>query len=110
MYRREFMKLGGLLSVAAFAPIQHLGKAMSLPVEVESHGKLYRSSTDGKIYSSVNRGESWQLHTNFGTGFSIRKLATDLWQSVYVQLEFAGYSFHLKLAQNGKDWKTIEMH
>lgn len=110
MYRREFIKVSGLLSVAALVPMGRLGKAMSLPMEVESQGKFYRSSVDGKIYVSINQGESWKLHTNFGTEFVIRKLATDHWQNVYVQLEYAGYSFHLKLAPNGKNWKTIEMH
>ena len=107
MYRREFMKLNGLLSVAALMPMARIAQAIFLPIEVQSQGKLYRSSADGKIYVSVNQGKSWQLHTNFGADFSIAKLATDLWQSVYVQLEYAGYSFHLKLDSNGKDWKTM---
>ena len=102
MYRREFLKLGGLLSAALFVQTNPLGKVMSLPMEVKSQGKLYRGTSDGKILISANAGKSWQLHTNFGSLFSILGLGTDLWGHVGVQLEYEGHSFDLALIDNGK--------
>jgi len=107
MYRREFLKLSGLLSASLFIQINPLGKMVSRPIEVESQGKLYRGTSDGKIYVSANAGKSWQLHTNFGSAFSIFSLTTDYREQVQAQLGFEGHSFELALAQNGAIWRTV---
>jgi hypothetical protein len=107
MVRREFLKLTGLLSAVLFIQMNALGKATFLPVEVESQGKLFRGTSDGKIYVSANQGKHWQLHTNFGSEFSIFDLATDYKEQVHAQLAFTGYSFGLALDHDGKNWRTI---
>ena len=107
MYRRDFLKLSGLLSAAVFMQFNPLGKAASLPVEVESQGKLYRGTADGKIYISADTGESWQLHTNFGSGFPVLHLTADFWGQVYARLGFESRSFELALVQNGKTWRAM---
>lgn len=107
MYRRDFLKLSGMLSAAVFMQFNPLGKAASLPVEVESQGKYYRGTSDGKIYVSANAGKDWQLHTNFGSGFSVHNLAADFWGQVHAQLGFESHSFELALAQNGTTWRTV---
>jgi hypothetical protein len=107
MVRRDFLKLTGLLSAALFVQVNPLGKTVSLPVEVESQGTIYRGSSDGKIYISANKGKTWQVHTNFGSEFSILGLATSLWGQVHAQVGFAGHSFDLALIDNGKIWKTV---
>jgi len=107
MVRREFLKLSGLFSAALLVQIHPLRKATSFPAEVVSQGKHYRANSDGKIYVSADAGKSWQLHTNFGSDFSILDLWTDLWGQVQVQLGFAGRSFILTLAREGKIWRTM---
>ena len=107
MVRREFLKLSGLLSAVLFVQINPLGKATFLPAEVQSQKKLYRGTSDGKIYVSANQGKHWQLHTNFGSEFSIFDLAMGYKEQVHAQLGFAAYSFELALAQDGKMWRTI---
>lgn len=107
MYRRDFLKLTGVASAALFVQINPLGKALLHSVEVESEGKLYRGTADGRIYVSANSGKSWRLHTNFGSAFSILGLATSLWGQVHAQVGFAGHSFDLALIDNGKIWKTV---
>lgn len=106
MYRRDFLKIGGVLSAAVFVPVGSLAKRLSLPVEVEAHGKLFRGTPDGKIYVSRDAGKNWQLHTNFGSDFSIEGLSVNFWGQVRAQLSFANYSFDLLLAQSGNTWKT----
>ena len=106
MNRRDFLKLGGLASAALFVQFNLLGGITTRPIEVESHGIRYRGDSDGKIMISTDEGKTWQLHTNFGSEFSIRSLITDIWGQVNAQLEFEGYSFDLILAQNGNSWRT----
>jgi hypothetical protein len=107
MVRRDFLKLSGLLSAVVFIQFNPLGKAVSLPVEVESQSKLYRGTPDGQLYISANAGRNWQLHTNFGPAFSIVGLRASLRGQVHAQLGFEGHSFELALAQNGKTWRTV---
>lgn len=107
MYRRDFLKLGGLFSAAVMIGFNSLAKAVSFPVEVEAHGKLFRSTSEGKIYVSGDAGKSWQMHTNFGADISILDLRTNFWGQLQTQLGIAGHSFKLALAPEGKIWRTI---
>lgn len=107
MYRRDFLKMSGLVSAALFMQINSMGKMTSNPMEVESHGMLYRGIADGKVIFSADQGETWQLHTNFGSEFSIMNLGKDFWGQVCTRLGFAGNSFELVLEKNSKIWRTI---
>ena len=107
MYRRDFLKLNGLLSAALFMQFSSLGKAVSFPLEVEAQGKLYRGTSDGKIHVSEDAGKSWQLHTKFGSDCSIQYLSVNFWGQVEAELGFAGHSFELVLAETGNIWQTI---
>lgn len=107
MYRRDFLKIGGLLSAALLLQFNPLDSFAFQPVEVEAHGNLYRGASDGRILVSSDLGKTWQLHTNFGADFAIIGLSTNYGGQLRAQLEFAGNPFELALAQNSKTWKTI---
>jgi hypothetical protein len=107
MVRRDFLKLSGLLSAAVLIQFNPLGKVVNLPVEVESQGKYYRGTSDGKIYVSADVGKSWQLHTNFGPGLYIVGLRANREGQVHAHLGLNGHSFELALAQNGTTWRTV---
>lgn len=107
MYRRDFLKLSGLLSVALLVQFNRLGKAVSLPLEVESRGRSYSGTSDGKIYVSENGGRAWRLHTGFGPQYAIRKLSTDSQERVVALIEYLGYDFKLVLSSHDGPWKTI---
>jgi len=68
---------------------------------------IYRGTSEGKIFAFANLGKSWQLHTNFGAEFSIIGLTTDSWGQMHAQLGFAGHSFEVALAQDGKTWRAM---
>ena len=106
MDRRDFLKLSGLLSATVFLPLDSLAKATAFPPEVEAEGKLFRGTSDGKIYVSGDAGKSWHLHTNFGSSISIQDLSVNFWGQVRAQLGLADYNFEMVLAQTGKGWKT----
>ena len=107
MNRRDFLKLGGVISAAALVGFVPLGSLASIPVEAWSDDKLYRGTSDGKVYVSSNAGKSWQLHTNFGSEFSISALTPHHTGPLHAQLEYQGHSFELALALNKKNWKTV---
>jgi hypothetical protein len=107
MYRRDFLKVSGLLSAAVLLPFNSLGKAVSLPAEVEVQGRLFRGTSDGRILISDDAGRTWQMHTNFGSDFSIAHLGLNFWGQLEAQLAFAGHSFDVALGRNGKAWKAV---
>ena len=107
MNRRDFLKVGTVLLAAFLVPLHATSSRASPPLEARSGDKLYRGTSDGKIYVSANQGKHWQLHTNFGSAFSIFDLAADYKEQVHAQLGFAGYSFELALAQEGNIWRTV---
>ena len=102
MYRRDFLKLGGLLS----ASIISLGIKINPPVEVEMENKIYRGTSDGKIYVSEDARKTWQLHTNFGPQFSTLDLGKNLWGQVQAKFGFGEYDVHLTLSENNIQWRT----
>ena len=106
MYRRDFLKFSGLLSATFLMKLNSLEKMLYFPVQVSSRGMLYRGTSDGRIYRSMNEGQSWELHTNFGTAYSVLGLEADLFGQVYTQLDFGGHSFELTLAPDGKLWRN----
>jgi hypothetical protein len=107
MYRRDFLKLSGLLSAAVFMRFNSVSKAVSLPVEAEAKGQLFRGTSDGRIYVSTNQGRDWQLHTNFGSHVSVYSLASRHKDQIQAGLELANHSFELALAPDGKRWRTV---
>ncbi|HSL45926.1 MAG TPA: hypothetical protein VK897_21010 [Anaerolineales bacterium] len=107
MYRRDFLKLSGLLSASVLMRFNSLEKAVSLPLEAEAHGKLFRATSDGRIYVSTNRGMDWQLHTNFGSEVSVYGLASRHRDQVHAELGIANHSFQLALTPDGKRWRKV---
>jgi hypothetical protein len=106
MNRRDFLKLAGLLSTALIFQFEPLGKVMRLPVEAQAGGKAYRGTIDGKIFISENAGKTWQIHTDFGSDFSVLELLTDVHENIHAYLGFSGYSFQLTCSPNNKVWRT----
>ncbi|MBL8061493.1 MAG: hypothetical protein JNK32_00620 [Anaerolineales bacterium] len=107
MNRRDFLKVGGLLSAALLLQLSPLGQTAYLPVEAQTGGKLYRGTSDGRVLISSDAGKSWQLHSNFGSMIDILGLTVDLQGQLFAQLGFKGHHFELVLAQNGTNtWRT----
>jgi len=106
MNRRDFLKIGALLSTALIVQISPLGIRLNLPVEVEAENKIYRGTPDGKIYVSEDERKTWQQHTNFGSLFSIQDLSKNLSGQIQAKLGFGEYDIHLTLSENNYQWKT----
>jgi hypothetical protein len=106
MQRREFLKLSGLFSAAFFTQL-NVARISTRPIEAEAQGRIYRAAPHGKIFVSADSGKSWQLHTNFGTEMIITDLTPDDRGQIHAQLGFAGHSFELVLAPNGKTWRAM---
>ena len=107
MNRRDFLKLSGLFSTALFVQFNLPGSIAIKQVEVESNGRRYRGTSDGKILISANEGKTWQLHTNFGSQNAITKLSTDAQDRVVALVDYMGYDFELALSNHNGPWRTV---
>jgi len=106
MNRRDFLKIGALLSTALIVQVSPLGIRINPPVEVEAENKIYRGTSDGKIFVSEDARKTWQLHANFGPLISILDLSINLWGQVQAKLGFGEHDIHLTLSENNIQWKT----
>ncbi len=106
MNRRDFLKIGALLSTAVIVQISPLGIKINPSVELEVENKIYRGTSDGKIYVSEDERKTWQLHTNFGSLFSILDLSKNPRGQVQTSLGFGRHDIHLTLSENNFQWKT----
>ena len=97
MNRRDFLKLGGAVSVAV------LFKLPGQPTHVEAKGMQYRGTADGKIYKSSDR-KNWELLTDFGPGYSVARVDADLHGQVFARLRCSGRAIELNLLKDGKTW------
>lgn len=110
--RRNFLKVSGL--AAGTLAALRLPKWISIPLD---HGtqhlsemgflkgdKLYRGGEAGSIFTSEDRGLTWQLHSRFGPTYSIQDIFTDADGRLYLQAGFQGYTFNLVLSKNEQAW------
>lgn len=104
MKRRDFLKLGGLISASALLSTTALTQLTTLPVETTVGEKIYRGTYAGEIHVSQDRGNSWQLHTSFGSDYSILDIFTGLDGQLYSHLGFKQHTFHLALSQDERAW------
>src|SRR5688572_13757436 len=112
--RRNFLKVSGL-TAGALAALQ-LPKWMSAALDhghgvqrvpergFIKEGKLYRGAEAGSIFTSEDSGQTWQLHSHFGPGYSIRDIFTGADGRLYLQASFQEHTFDLVLSKNEKDW------
>ncbi len=106
MNRRDFIKLGGIASLALFSGAGGFELLSALPVEMAVQGKIFRGTHDGKIYVSEDGSQTWQLHTNLGNDCSIRRFSVGANNQVHVQVSYQKYTFQLALSKNGKFWNS----
>ncbi len=107
MYRRDFLKLGSLFSISMLVPLNTVSKQLGMPVEAQAHGLAYRGTRDGDVYFSKDAGLTWQLHTRFGSDFSIADLKAGAHEQLQARIEYAGHDFGLSLAPNSHTWMTM---
>jgi hypothetical protein len=105
MNRRDFLKVGGLFSTALVLQFNSPGKAI-IPVEVQAGSKHYRTARDGRVFISENAGKTWQMHTDFGSEFTVLDMTADAYENIHALFEFSGYTFQLILSPNDKAWRT----
>ena len=105
--RRDFLKLSGLASAVMLVSSVPVLNAKAKPVETEWHGKLYRGTPDGQILVSEDGGDTWSLHSKFGTHLSISDLYADFRQRLVAVLDCQNRDFKLALLPDARTWKTL---
>ena len=105
MNRRNFLKVGGLLTAALAVQVSSLTNARSAPVAA-GQAKIYRGASGGRILVSADAGQTWKPHTAFGTDFRIVGLSTDRSERLRAALGYRGHAFALTLDPDGERWQT----
>ena len=106
MNRRDFLKIGAFISAAVIVQTSPLAIMFDQPAEVQAGNKIYRGTSDGKIYISQDERQTWQLLTKFGSMFSVLSLRKDLLGQIYVKLGFGEHDMSLILSESTSQWKT----
>lgn len=107
MNRRDFLKLGGVVSAMLIFPVGiAVGREIDSLATVELNGATYRGTSDGKVYHSADGGRTWSLLTDFGPGMTIFSLMEAPRNRIYARLGFAGHSFGLAYSLHDHTWRT----
>ena len=107
MNRRKFLKLSVVVSTSVLLNLSNFLKFAGQSTQVRSGDLLFKGNSEGEIVLSKDFGATWQVHTSFAQGVSIIDLTDDMSGQIYAQLAFSGYSFQMKLAQDGLNWQSI---
>ncbi len=105
--RRDFLKIGGLFSVAMLTGIGSVIDMTARSVEMDFNGLSYRGTADGNILVSSDSGKTWSLHTQFGPHLSVSRLYVDLRRRMVAVLNCQGYDFKLALSSDLRTWWTV---
>jgi hypothetical protein len=105
MNRREFLKVSGIASglfMLFMSP--KIGKLATPQPRVEAQGKQFRGTPNGKIYQSVDKGRTWQLHANLGDHYSIKGFSENQGGQIAAHVLFQQNAFDLLLSSDGRSW------
>jgi hypothetical protein len=106
MNRRDFLKLGGVVSAMLVVPLGSIVREIDSLATVELNGTTYRGTPDGKVYTSADGGRTWSLLTNFGSGITVFSLIAAPRNRIYARLGFASKSFGLVYSLKDGNWRT----
>lgn len=100
--RRDFLKLGATSSFFLVFPIGPILNVAA--VQSEFKGKIYRGTSNGKIYVSTNHGQTWKKHINLGPKCIVSRIFHGADNILHAQVIYRGHAFDLSLSANGKNW------
>ena len=104
MNRREFLKLGGIVPAYFFLSASGLSSLPQFEPQIKALGKTFKGTLDGKVYTSVNSGKTWQLQNKLGSSNAILKFTIGADHRLYLQAMNHTHTFSLVLSSNGKSW------
>lgn len=106
MNRRDFLKLGGLVSILLILPAEKIVEAAAPATEAEMNGKIYRGAPNGEIYVSEDQRQTWRKHTNFGLQYSVSQISSGPDGRLYAKMKFQRRTFYLSLSAHENFWRV----
>lgn len=106
MNRRSFLTLAAVSPVVAGVPVLLSAPQQSLAggTAAATQATGFLGTADGRIYKSVQAGETWSLLANFGKHCTVRHIR-DAGDSLEATIETRGFVFTL-LSTDGRVWRT----
>ena len=110
MNRRDFLKVGSLVSAVGLIAASPLDTVFTADVEAAAFGKLYKATSKGRVLVSKDKGKSWQLHTRFGPDYAVLDIfiATD--NRLFVKIGHKKARFYLVLTESQQAWAAEDFH
>lgn len=108
MQRRDFLKLLGLTSIAAWVPVPGWVSTASAARSTATSfdGRLYRPGGNGRIEVSEDSGATWRLHSDLGSHYLVKRLTVDRRRKLTAMIGFLDWTFGLTLAADRRSWLT----
>jgi len=104
MKRRDFLKLGSLMSAFTFASVGPMKSIVNLPIETAANGIMYRGTHNGQVFTSKDGGKTWQMQSQFGPDYTVLDIFTARDGQLYLQMGYKHYNFHLVQTANKQAW------
>lgn len=106
MNRRQFLTVAGVATVVGLGKISHPRKVLAQSIISSAHQKVYRGSKDGKLFESLNAGESWAQVADFGEACAIEQIDSSAANGrLTLHLSYQNHSFRLTSA-DARTWHT----
>lgn len=100
MKRREFLIVAGAVAAAGLLKLN-----VSSDVFAAAAGEQFKGTNDGFLYKSLDKGQTWQLVTHFGSIYPIRAITPERNGQLTIRLNYAGHDFQV-YSQDRSVWYT----
>ena len=103
--RRSFMRAAGLTAGALLlVPVVVKGTGGYSSAHADALGKKYQGTRDGRVFESVDGGQTWQQVANFGSHCAVQALSNRR-DKLQAQISVKGYRFVL-ISTDARIWYT----
>jgi hypothetical protein len=106
MDRRQFLSAATVVTVIGMMRLAAPGLTAIQGMVPALSQRLYQGTKDGKLYESIDGGETWQLTANFGSHCAINRIVVQKNGDTDIKLVCAGYTFDLQ-SKDGRVWRTV---
>ncbi len=106
MNRRQFLSIATAVTAVGMVHLATPRLFATSGLAPILHSTFYRGTKGGKLYESIDRGETWQLIADFGSHCAIDRIVVQKNGDTVVKLVCAGYIFNLH-SKDARVWHTV---
>ncbi|MFC1997298.1 twin-arginine translocation signal domain-containing protein [Chloroflexota bacterium] len=103
--RRDFLKIAGIAAGTAVSAYVFASFELKNPsAQLKRNGELvnFKGTTSGKIFESLDNGETWSVSADFGKDCAVRTVRSNS-AGLLAEIEYEGFHFKLQ-SSDGRTW------